>query len=66
MKMKRTTSRNKKQTMTVIARIENKEDEKVFTKEFQKMVRNCNHLLKNEIGYELITISGGTHSRQGE
>lgn len=57
MKTKVITSKEKKKSFTVIARIKREKDIKLFRTEFQKMIRRCNHLLEQKIGYELIVVS---------
>ena len=55
--VRRTISRgNDVSDLTIMVRAKNKEEAQILKKEIQKTVRNCNHLLKKKIKYELITI----------
>lgn len=65
--MEHVTSRKAKgNTFTVVARIKNKKEKKTFKKEFQKMIRKCNHLLEGGISFELLIITNDKCSHLGE
>lgn len=59
---KRIVSRNKDTRITMIIRAKKEKEAEVLKKEFQKMIRKCNHLLETEIGYELIITKSDKHN----
>lgn len=46
----------------MIIRAKKEKEAEVLKKEFQKMIRKCNHLLETEMGYELIITKSDKHN----
>lgn len=64
MKTEIVASRRDRKRLIATVRVETEEDAELFRKEFQKMIRKCNHLLKSRMGYELIIIQQDREMRK--